>query len=114
VKTAWVRLGSGVLFCEVAETAEEQAWGLQGRRGLDRGHGMYFPVVPERTMTIEMKRVSFPLDIVFFWKGVVAGIVQGIVGDQTRWGLDDCSGVLEVRAGWAREHGVGQGTLLVM
>ena len=109
MRAAWVRLGSGVLFCEVAETAEEQAWGLQGRGGLDQGHGMYFPVSPPRLMTVEMKTVSFPLDIVFFWEGIVSGIVRGMVGDRTRWSLDECSGVLEVRAGWAGDHGVRVG-----
>jgi uncharacterized membrane protein (UPF0127 family) len=107
-------LGGNRLECLVSETVTEQAVGLQGVSFLHDQEGMYFPFYPPRFARFAMGSVSFPIDILFFRGGFlnkVVGLVRpGQLGD---WTLANCSGVLEVRGGWTRDHGVELGAPLL-
>lgn len=107
-------LGPTELLCIVVESPDQQAQGLQGRAYLLDSEGMYFPMALPGLAEFVMGGVTFPIDIIFFRAGRVAKIVGNIPpGHQGRWSLTDCSGVLEVRGGWARDHVLQLGTPLI-
>ncbi|MFB2838002.1 DUF192 domain-containing protein [Floridanema evergladense] len=62
---------------EIAWTPEEQARGLMYRNKLN-GLGMLFPVQPPRVVSLWMKNVREPLDIVFVRQGKVVAIAQSV------------------------------------
>jgi len=113
MRTAVLRVGGAPpLRVWVAETLEEQRRGLQGFAPLGDGEGMYFPC--RDVMSIAMLSVGFPIDILSFdWRSRLAQIVDVVQpGDARVWSFG-CSGVLEVRGGWARTYGVQIGDPLV-
>ena len=103
-------LGGNDVVCEVAASPAEKSIGLQRHAGLNDSEGMYFPFSPTSNVQFHMGSVRFPIDIVFCESGRVARIVDNAQpGTRDRWG-SRCDGVIEVRGGWCREHGVRVGS----
>lgn len=62
------------LTVEVARKPEEQIRGLSGRPGLKPGHGMLFVYDRSQPVSIWMKDMRFPLDIVWIRDGRIVKI----------------------------------------
>jgi len=62
------------LTVELARTAEEQMRGLSGRPGLKPGFGMLFVYPQPRPVSIWMKDMRFPLDIIWIKGGRIVAI----------------------------------------
>ncbi len=70
-----VTIGGRVhLTVEVCRTMEEKARGLSGRPGLRPGWGMAFPYEQPQPVTIWMKDMRFPLDILWVRQGRIVHI----------------------------------------
>jgi len=97
--------------CKVAQTASEQARGLQGHRPLGPGEGMLFPFRPARATTFHMGSVTFPIDIIFADAG---GTIQKVIagarpGARERWSAPVVGSVIELAAGECRRAGINVG-----
>jgi uncharacterized membrane protein (UPF0127 family) len=66
--------GRVTLTVEMARTVEEQVRGLSGRPGLNPGHGMLFLYDGPRPVSIWMKDMRFPLDIIWIHAGRIVAI----------------------------------------
>lgn len=106
VRTAVVRFGRHPVVCEVADTVEAQAKGLQGEPPLADGEGMLFPYSSQRRLQFHMGSVAFPIDIVFVRRGRIARIVANVQpGAQGSWGAQG-DAVVEVPGGWCARAGI--------
>lgn len=66
--------GRVTLTVEMARSVEEQIRGLSGRLGLKPGHGMLFVYDGARPVSIWMKDMRFPLDIIWIHAGRIVAI----------------------------------------
>jgi len=66
--------GRVTLTVELARTLEEQVRGLSGRPALKPGHGMLFVYDRPRPVSIWMKDMLFPLDIIWIHAGRIVAI----------------------------------------
>jgi len=111
-----LHIGGITVYCEVAETQEAQAIGLQKISSLPNGFGMLFPYTPPKKVAFHMGAVSFPIDILFVRKDgdghKVAKIMHNIQPNSPgAWeGPGEVSMVLEVTGGFCRASGIKQGT----
>lgn len=97
---------------EVARSSEELMRGLMFRRELGPDSGMLFIFSGEEVRRFWMRNTYIPLDMVFLdAHRVVVGIEENAVPlDETSRGPDaPAQYVVEVRAGAARQHGLGVG-----
>jgi uncharacterized protein len=103
--------GPAAVRVELARTPEAQERGLMYRQRLDPDAGMLFVFEREAPHAFWMKNTLLPLDMLFIGDdGVVRAIVERKpLTLETDDGGVACRYVLEVNAGWAREHGVGTG-----
>lgn len=69
-----VLAGRVSLTVELARKPEEQIRGLSGRPGLKAGHGMLFVYDRSQPVSIWMKDMRFPLDIVWIRDGRIVKI----------------------------------------
>lgn len=98
---------------EIANTDELRRRGLMYRQNLAPDAGMLFLFPMDEVHQFWMKNTLIPLDMIFIRKdGTVAGVVENAepktldgrsVGKESRH-------VLEVNGGFARLHGIGEGT----
>jgi uncharacterized protein len=98
---------------ELARTREERRQGLMYRRVLEPGTGMLFVFPDEEPRSFWMRNTWLPLDIVFIGADRrIVGIVEDAapLTDDPRAVEGESQYVLEVRAGFAREYGLGPGT----
>jgi uncharacterized membrane protein (UPF0127 family) len=98
---------------EVARTAPERRRGLMYRRGLAPDAGMLFVYPDAAPRRFWMRHTSIPLDMIFVDRELrVLGVVDSARPDSDELlGVDgDAQFVLEVRAGFARAHGIVPGT----
>jgi len=109
-----VRIGSGKLYCEVANSPVESTIGLQKHALLKDGQGMLFPFTPPRYTEFHMGKVAFPIDIVFIGADrKVAKIVANIQpGTKGHWGCNNTAFVVEAKGGWAANHSVTEGLMV--
>jgi uncharacterized membrane protein (UPF0127 family) len=97
---------------EIARTASEREHGLMDRRELAPDAGMLFLFDESSAHQFWMKNTLIPLDMLFIAEdGLVLGIVERATpGDLTPRSAGGPSRyVLEVRGGFAKEHGVAVG-----
>jgi len=98
---------------EVARAEPERTRGLMFRRHLDPDAGMIFLFERMEHQSFWMENTLIPLDMIFIADAMT---VVGVVEDTTPRTRDarevdgDSRYVLEVNAGFAREHGIGPGT----
>lgn len=71
---AKITVGQSVWKSAIAISEAEQQLGLSNCKKMPQHSGMYFPFKPARTVTFWMKRVAFPLDLVWISSGQVIGI----------------------------------------
>jgi uncharacterized membrane protein (UPF0127 family) len=96
---------------EVAATPQQQEIGLMFRSSLAGDRGMIFPYEPPQEVSFWMKNTLIPLDIVFI--GVGGRIVR--IANAEAMDLTPLPsgapviGVLEIRAGRAKELGIKEG-----
>lgn len=102
---------------ELAKTPPEVERGLMFRRSMPERHGMFFTLDGRREHTFWMHNTCIPLDMLFVDEdGVIIGIVEGAapLTDTTRSVGCPSLFVLEVNAGFAREHGILPGQRLTV
>jgi len=105
--------GDAVAHVEVVSTEPEIMKGLMYRQYLAPDDGMLFLMGAEDNWHFWMKNTLIPLDIIFITRDfTVAGILYNMKPmDQTSKHVGKQSlYVLEVNAGWAKPHGVAEGT----
>jgi uncharacterized membrane protein (UPF0127 family) len=98
---------------EIARSEEERRRGLMYRQNLPPDAGMLFLFEEDEIHSFWMKNTLIPLDMIFIRAdGTVAGVVENATPRTLEpRGVDRPSRhVLEVIGGWARAHGVGEGT----
>lgn len=98
---------------EVVQTPEERQRGLMYRKQLDPDAGMLFVFERPQHNVFWMRNTFLPLDMIFItpsWS--VLGVVENATPqtDSPREVPGESLYVLEVNAGFARQHGVTQGT----
>jgi uncharacterized protein len=96
---------------EVAATPQQQEIGLMFRRSLAGNRGMIFPYDPPQEVAFWMKNTLIPLDIVFIGVGgKIVRITNAEAMDLTPLPSGaPVTGVLEIRAGRAKELGIREG-----
>lgn len=108
-------IGSEAIDLEVARSPEERALGLMFRPALPDDRGMWFPMEPARPARMWMKNVPVALDMVFLRRGRVVQIADEVPPCNATpcpiygTGHTLVDGVLELRAGRARELGLKLG-----
>lgn len=104
-----------VVNVEVARTPAQTQRGLMYRRQMDPDAGMIFLFPRARQMTFWMHNTYIPLDMVFITSDMrVLGVVENATPetDDPREVEGISQFVLEVNAGYAREHGITAGTVV--
>jgi uncharacterized protein len=97
---------------EVARTPEEQEKGLMHRRTLAADRGMIFPMEPPRPVTLWMKNMLVPIDMIFIRPdGTIASIGENAVPSSLDpvTSTETIAAVLEIPGGRAGELGIGPG-----
>ena len=116
---ARITVGQSPLTVQFAVTAAQQSLGLGYRNGLAPNTGMLFVFGAPQIQTFWMKGMRFCLDIVWVSSTRVVGAAQSVCPDPA--GIADADRpvqtspapvqyVLEVPAGWLKQHGYGAGT----
>jgi len=112
-----VTIGSTTIAVEVADTEALRNQGLSGRSDLPGGTGMLFVFDTDGLWSFWMKDMLFPLDII--WadaQGRIVGIAHSVSPDtypQSFTPGEPARYALEVPAGFAKEHGIAEGDVLV-
>jgi uncharacterized protein len=108
--SAQLAIGGQKIGLEVARTPNEQSTGLMYRTDLAKDRGMLFVFNPPQPARFWMKNTLIPLDMIFMSNGVVKYIGTNIPPCKTEscptYGAAtkiDIDGVLELRAGRAKE-----------
>ena len=100
---------------EIAETPEQRQQGLMYRRQLDPNAGMLFLFERPQHNSFWMRNTYVPLDMMFIEPSMrVLGIVENAepLTETSRSVPGLSQYVLEVNAGFSREHGIGPGTMV--
>ena len=98
---------------ELARTAAERSRGLMYRKHLDADAGMLFLFEQPQQLTFWMRNTYVPLDMIFIEPSMrILGIVENAepLTDTSRSVPGQSQFVLEVNAGFSRQHGLGPGT----
>ena len=109
----WYREQGGQQGGRVGESLDdERQQGLMFRESLAENQGMLFAYPEERTLGFWMKNTLIALDMLFIKRDkTVAGVVEDVepMTKEQRYVDQPSLYVLEVNAGWSRQHGVGAG-----
>ncbi len=102
--------GTRVLFkTEIAETREEQAYGLMFVRSLPENRAMIFPMRPPRMVSFWMKNTYIPLDMLFVRpNGEILQIEANVkpLDETLVHSRDPVAAVVELRGGMAEKLGL--------
>jgi len=96
---------------ELAETQEEQATGLMGRRSLPALGGMLFVNDAPRMQQFWMKNTPLPLDIIFIRDDMsITNIARRTrpLSEDFIESTDEAQYILEVRAGFTDRYGIDE------
>lgn len=110
-------IGSAFLVVEIADARQPQAQGLSGRDSLAPDRGMLFTYSDKQIRNFWMKDMRFPLDVLWIADSKVVGMQENIPLQSDGGGVRRFASnapadtVLEVNAGWVREHGISIGDL---
>ena len=116
---ARITVGQSPLTVQLAISSAQQSLGLGYRNGLAENTGMLFVFDAPQIQTFWMKGMRFCLDIVWVSSTQVIGAAESVCPDPA--GIADADRpvqtspapvqyVLEVPAGWLKQHGYGAGT----
>ena len=120
---AEIVVGGTTLDVELALEVWQQELGLGYRNGLEPGTGMLFPSDTARPRTFWMKGMRFCLDIIWIADGRITGAAESVCPDPEGTADADratfaspgaVTDVLEVPAGWLKQHGYGVGTAVTI
>jgi len=109
---AQVDIAGQTVLAEVPATMLERYQGLGGRRSLEPGHGMLFFFYKGGPRTMCMRDMRFGLDFIWLAGGRVSEVTAQVPPGGAELVIEPTKPaelVLEVPAGWAREHGVRPG-----
>ncbi len=98
---------------EIVRTGPELQRGLMYRRHLAPDRGMLFLMGEEKIQTFWMKNTYLSLDIIFITREMtIAGVAANAPPQTLDTQMVDTPSlyVLEVNAGWCKEHGVADGS----
>jgi uncharacterized membrane protein (UPF0127 family) len=98
---------------EVVQTPQERQRGLMYRKQLDPDAGMLFVFERPQHNVFWMHNTFLPLDMIFITRDMrVLGVVENATPqtDSPREVPGESQYVLEVNAGYSRQHGISQGT----
>jgi uncharacterized protein len=98
---------------EVVQTPQERQRGLMFRKQLDPDAGMLFVFERPQHNVFWMHNTFLPLDMIFITRDMrVLGVVENATPqtDSPREVPGESLYVLEVNAGYSRQHGITQGT----
>jgi len=117
LEARWCAPDGSCLDLEVADTLEEQRWGLMLRPPMLRGRGMWFPFATPRRARFWMHRTPASLDMVFVRRGRIVAIEHAarpcLALPCPSYGPTELvDGVLELGAGEARRIGLAAGDRL--
>jgi uncharacterized membrane protein (UPF0127 family) len=76
--TAQGTFGNQNINLEVAQTVQQQTIGLMYRDDLPRDRGMLFPINPPQVISLWMKNVTIPLDMIFLRNGQIQNILSNV------------------------------------
>lgn len=110
-------LGGEHIVAEVRDTPRARTQGLSGRDFLEEGKGMLFVFPVDGYYSFWMKDMKFPIDIVWISKDGSVVDIQNEVSPETypEYSFapqDTARYVLELRAGFVKEHGVSVGSVV--
>ncbi|MFA7244977.1 MAG: DUF192 domain-containing protein [Candidatus Magasanikbacteria bacterium] len=107
----------------IADSIYRQQKGLGGRDSINPYDGMIFPFSFPSKHSFVMRDMSFPIDIVWFYKGEVVDIAPNVPIEPNKEEYEykkytprvDSDLVLELPSGWVKEHNlkIGDKMLLV-
>lgn len=101
-----IEIGDKKYNVEVAQTDEEKAKGLQGKKELAEDEGMLFIYDEPQTVGFWMQDTDIPLDIIFIDEDFeVISVYKGQPHDETIAEEDDVQFVLEVNQGSGIKEG---------
>lgn len=109
-----VVMGEVKVKVEVVREPAEMAKGLGGRDGLEENHGMLFVFETPGEPAFWMKDMKFPIDIIWIMGDEVVDIAPNlpVVAAEflsTYQPKEPANYVLEVNAGFVKEHGIKVG-----
>jgi len=118
VKVMWmdkdIRIKCAVK-CEVADTTVKKRIGLQEYSSLSEDAGMFFPFRPYSDVRFHQGKVSFSLDILFLRDDEIIKIESGTkIGSKEIWSCGECTGVVEVGAGFCNKNKVAVGDCVLI
>jgi uncharacterized membrane protein (UPF0127 family) len=101
---------------EIADNPTSRERGLMYRTSMPEDQGMIFDWIEESERAFWMHNTCIPLDMLFIARdGTILGIVEQVppMNDTPRGVPCPAAHVLELNAGWAREHGLKPGMRIV-
>ena len=106
-----VTLGDIEVRVFLADDDDERSRGLQGYDSLPDGVGMLFVYEDAIVRTFAMKRVAFPIDVLFVGKNLTITAIEPLDPGDTRLvsSPGPCRYVVELPQGWAGEQGIAVG-----
>lgn len=119
-KTAKVAIGSHTFIAEVAKTEAEKEIGLSGRASISDNRGMVFIFDTPGIYSFWMKKMQFPLDIIFIKDDKIITIFKQVTPPQAGADVADnllpiytpqgeIDRVLEINSGLVDKYGIKQG-----
>lgn len=110
-KEVALKIGDAQIYAETADANEEIVKGLSGRRSIEEDSGMYFVLKKREIATFWMKGMLFSLDIIWIDDEKIIGIVKDAPTPTdkditTYTSPGPVTHVLEVNAGFAKEHNI--------
>ncbi len=117
--TTTVTIGQTHIEVELATTEAERALGLSGRTGLPAGKGMFFIFDTQDNWGIWMKDMQFSIDILWADQHGTIVTIEHNVAPSTYPATSfypsvPASYVLELPAGFAKQHGIAVGGKIVV
>ncbi|MCB2192015.1 MAG: DUF192 domain-containing protein [Deltaproteobacteria bacterium] len=103
--------GRHQVLAEVPISSDQRMKGLGGRQTLEPGRGMLF-IFYGKPLSMCMRGMHFPLDFIWLNQGKVSQISSNVPPGGVKVtvrAIGPAQMVLEVPAGWARDHGVHLG-----
>ena len=115
--TKKVTVGTTVINSEIADSENEQHWGLSWRPSLGENDGMLFVYDPAQTISMWMYGMFFNLDVIWIKGDEVVKISEDVPAPADPYNTDlpsYSSGqlvnyFLEVNAGFVEKHGIKTG-----
>ena len=115
-------IASCVFYLEVADTSQERARGLMGRKSLEKDRGILFVFQSEQTLSFWMRNTLIPLDILFIDEDLTVVDVQSMrpeheaAGDSPPIHTSAAPALyaIEINEGIAAECGIEPGASVVL